>query len=464
MKKVLKLALTLMLVAVFAAGFLAYPPETAAAAETEKPLMRIAMFSDLHVEYDLQSMEKPIRNSIVNAIDYAMELTDDEGVDLVLVGGDMTGSRGSWKQTYIPKTTASIYENLASLTKNGKVLLVTGNHDPEPSAKVDTPEGGDYSGDYVDFMTDACGDFVSELYASDIRSNLSPYDELLCYRYTFNGVEFIGLNTPFVTNQAKVCGLYEAQTEWLEEELADIGEDKTVFITCHYPYESVKTIVDPSTAATSNPCGSTLKRLLSQYKNAIYCYGHVHSGDKWWAKKYTTDIVKPSGKATLVDRGVYKTSEFINAHMGSMGYYDNEYQPGGLTAKDPLVVQFVMVEVYANRISFQVYNSGVKYAPGGKQEISPLVIARDMATQMGLDPSLGIYTKPDSTTSSTDTSKNTGSADVVTDAPSVGTEGVSQEEGSSNLVPILLICGLGVLLVGIVVVAVIFLKKGKKAE
>jgi len=473
MKKVFKLCLTVLLIGIFAAGFLFNPETAAVAAETEEPLMRIAMFADLHVEYDLQSMAKPIRNSIAKAIRYAKELTEGEGVDVVLVGGDMTGSRGSWKQEYIANTTSSIFEYMSSLTKDGKVLLVTGNHDPEPSAKVDTPANGVYSGDYAGYMTGSCGEFVSDLYTSDINSSLSPYDELLCYRYTFNGIEFIGLNTPFVENQAKVCGLYAEQTEWLAEELEEIGKDKTVFLFCHYPYTSVSTIADPSTPATSNPCGADLKRLLNEYSNVVYCYGHVHSGDKWWAKKFTSDIVKPQGNSSLVDRGVYKSTNFINAHMGSMGYYDNVYQPGGLTKNDPLVVQFVMVDIYANRIEFKAHNTGVKYAPNGTEDISPLIIARDMATQMGLDPALGVYNKGDAYGGSSDSASTSTSAtpgtDEVTDLPDTGapsTDGAAAPDGdgeaSSNILPIVLLSVLGVVLIGVVVFAVLYLNKGKK--
>ncbi|MBQ4322352.1 MAG: metallophosphoesterase [Clostridia bacterium] len=479
-RKTLKWLFSFAFVAVVCVCAFLVQPVTTAAEEAEEPLMRIVMMSDLHVEYNLQAKEKPIRFSIAKACAYARELTEDKGVDVVLVGGDMSGGRGTWSQKMIPATMQSIYDYLSGMTKDGKVMFVTGNHDPEPSVKANTQIGDEYSGDYSSFMKEGCGEFVSALYAEDIDAP-SPYNELLCYRYTINGIEFIGLNTPYLENQAKVSGLYAEQGEWLTEEMKAIGADKTVILFCHYPFSSVRTIESPSVQAAGNTCGSALKQVLDAYPNVIYCYGHVHSGDKWWAKTSTADIVKPQGAASLVDRGVYKTNKFINAHMGSMGYYDNEYQPGGLSASDPLVVQFVMIELYANRIVFQAHNTGMKYAPGGKKDVTPLIIARDLAAQFGLDPSEGVYKKGDayggssdtstatsSTATTTDTSATTDTATTgsVSELPSVTDSlntSVSGGENTSNSLPIILGVVLGVVVLGAVVFLLLFLKKNKKA-
>ena len=407
-----KTLLTVALMAIVGLGAMfALLPDTAQAASDE-PIMRIALFSDLHVEYNLQQNDKPMRMSTAKSVQYLRQLTDDEGVDVVLVGGDMSGGRGTWTQSYIPKTMDSVYEFMAQGTKDGKVLFVTGNHDPEPSAAAKTPKGGVYSGDYSSYMLKNVGKFVSSLYAEDVKGGeKSPYNELLCYRYTINGIEFVGVNTPWVSNQATVCGFYAEQTQWLKEEMAKIGKDKTTFLICHYPKDSLKTISNPSTYAASNTCSSDMKQVLAQYPNIIYCYGHVHSGDTWWAKTKTLDILKLEGRTSLAAQGIYKNTGIIYTHMGSMGYYENVYQPGSLSAADPQVCQFLTVDLYANRITFQSHNTGAKYHPNGTKEIQPITVHRNLAAQFGLPDEEGYIT-----TKNTNTLTLTGdSSDQISD-------------------------------------------------
>ena len=383
-----KTLLMLALVAVFGIGaFLALSPVTVEAA-SDTPQMRIALFSDLHVEYDLQRNDKPIRPATAKAVQYARKLGDGKGFDVVLVGGDMTGGRGSWKkQAYVTNTKNSVYEYMAQASKDGKVLFVAGNHDADPSLIAGTPAGGDFSGDYSAIMKSKVGNFVSALYADDVKKGASPYNELLCYRYTINGIEFIGLSTPYlgVEGNSALCA---EQTAWLTAEMKKIGKSKTVFLLCHYPKNSIGTMDTPA-KTSSNQCQTDLNKLFSQYTNIIYCYGHVHSGDLYWAKNNTSELVKPEGKQSQVAKGIYTNTGIIAAHMGSMGYYDNAFQPGGLTADDPVVCQFVSVELYANRIVFQVHNTGEEIPTGGSKEIETLTVARNMAAQFGLPESEG---------------------------------------------------------------------------
>ena len=67
--KLLKIALCLTLLAAIASSF------TVAFAGAEEPIMTIACFSDLHVEYNLQGQEFPMRPSIQNAIDVLKNVT-----------------------------------------------------------------------------------------------------------------------------------------------------------------------------------------------------------------------------------------------------------------------------------------------------------------------------------------------------------------------------------------------------
>ncbi|MBP3301013.1 MAG: metallophosphoesterase [Clostridia bacterium] len=397
-----KTLLVFILAAVFGVGaFFALSPVTADAASDE-PIMRIALFSDLHVEYGLQKNEKPMRPATAKSVQYAKELTDNKGFDVVLVGGDMSGGRGYWKnQAAVTRTKNSIYETLAKASKDGKVLFVSGNHDADPSLIVKTPAGGDFSGDYGNIMKSKVGKFVSALYADDVKKGLSPYNELLCYRYTINGMEFIGLNTPYlgVEGNESLCA---EQTAWLTAEMKKIGKSKTVFLLCHYPKTSIGTMDTPAKTSASQ-CQVDLNKLFSQYPNIIYCYGHVHSGNLYWAKNNTSELVKPEGKSTQVAKGIFSNTGIVAAHMGSMAYYENTLQPGSLSIEDPVVCQFVAVDVYANRISFRVHNTGEQTPPGGKREIGALTIARNMAAQFGLPETEGVLDSVNSNKPATNT-------------------------------------------------------------
>ena len=441
-----KTILSLLLLLTFLISFV---PEWSSSSAEEEPLMRIVMFSDLHVEFGLQDLKTPIRPSTLKAVNYVLDdLTDGNGVDVVMVGGDMTGPRGSWNQSVVTKTKNSVNQVLSSMTKDNKVLYVMGNHDPEPSLGIGENRTTDYSGDYSSFMNQSCGEPVSVLHSDDILSGLSPYNEVLCYRYTINGIEFIGMNTPYTPKKngvySELSGLYVDQVEWVEEELAKIGKDKTVFLFSHYPIDSLRTLLTPTALDAENMAKKEMERILKEYPSTVYCFGHTHSGETRWAKKKTSELVQLQ-QMSLAGQGLYSTKSYIDCHMGSMGYYDNPYQPGGLTAEDPMVVQFVMVELYADRMVFQVHNTGEKAAVNGSYEISPLAVSRDLRAQFGLPTATE---EPDTTQTTDGNSQST----VPSEIP--------QEESSA--LPIVLGAGLcGVVVIGVVVLLLVLRKKPK---
>ena len=414
----------------------------------EEPLIRIVMFSDLHVEFGLQHNGDPLRPSTEKAIDYVLDtLTDGDGVDVVLVGGDMIGPRGGWDSQTMAKTKHAIHESLSRMTKDNKVLYVSGNHDPEVSLGLGEGKTEEYSGDYSQYMEQSCGEPISALYSEDIRSGLSPYNEILCYRYTIGGMEFIGMNSPYTSEADGIystySGLYADQVEWVSDELAKIGKDKTVFLFSHYPVKSLRTLLSPTSFSPDNQSQEELEQILKEYPNVVYCFGHAHSGETRWAKSRTTELVQVQGMS-LAGQGLYQSKNYVDCHMGSMGYYDNPYQPGGLTAEDPMVVQFVMVELYADRMVFQVHNTGEKEAYQGAYEVKPFALARDLAAQLGV-------TVPESS----DTTRETDSSAENSVSSFLSTEA---EAGNGFPIPVIAVA-VGVLLVGTGVAVVVLLRK-----
>lgn len=452
MKKAIKSLLALVLVLTVFAGFLPAKVQAEAAAEqAEEPVMRIAFFSDLHIEFGLQDNATAVRPSTIKAAKAALALTDGEGFDVVLVGGDMTGHRGNWTTEKVTKVKKQIHETMTGITKDGKVLYVGGNHDQDSSEAAKAVGTDDFSGCYADLMTKTAGEFVSALYSDDISKNLSPFNEILCYRYTFGGMEFIGISTPHLA-ELGASGLYPQQTQWLEDEMAKIGKDKTVFILCHYPEDALFTYLNKSTVSASNICKDQLMDIFATYPNIVYCYGHHHSGENWWARSKSTDLVKVPDGMSLAGANLYKAKGYISSHMGSMGYYDTPYQPGGLTTADPECVQFVTVDVYADRLTFQVHNAGAQPAKGGKMEVSPISFARDLADQLGVEAPQKNPANPQNPS---------GSAPAATDGANATATG---GQNGNNLLPILLLGGLGVVLVACVVVLVLVLGKKKPQD
>ena len=418
----------------------------ASATNPEEPIMRIAFFSDLHLEFGLQNNPQAVRPSVTKAMQVAMDLTDGEGYDVVLVGGDVTGHRGGWDGETITKVKTQIHETFTGITKDGKVLYVAGNHDPDPSEAAGPATHTDYSGCYADLMQESAGEFTDALYSDDIAKDLSPFNEVLCYRYTFGGMEFIGISAPYIVGNG-VSALYPQQTQWVEDELAEIGADKTVFILCHFPESSFETYLNKNTPASSNICKDHLADILEEYSNVVYCYGHVHSGTSWWAKKNTSELVKAPKGTSIAGAGLYKTKGYISSHMGSMWYYDTPYQPGIEGTEDSECVQFITVEVYADRLTFQAHNSGNKPAQGGNWDVTAVSFVRDLYAQLGVE--------------APEVSENPVSGQAAADRPTDQTAGQPRK---ANSLPLLIGVGVGgLVIVGAAVVLLVWKLPAKKS-
>ena len=158
-----------------------------------------------------------------------------------------------------------------------------------------------------------------------------------------------------------------------------IGADKTVVIFSHYPMGSV---VSP--AGSDRNSGSMLKNLFSQYPNVIYCYGHVHGGDEYQVRENTMELVSSQGRVTKLENNAVESKNWIYCHMGSLGYYDYTYQPGGLKAEDPYVVQVLFIDFYADHITFQMHNTGAREPSGGTYYPSSYTVMRDMTARLSI--------------------------------------------------------------------------------
>ncbi len=343
MKKFLSLFIILLLLLTSVPG----SAETA-----EEPLFTIACFSDLHVDYGIQNRETPIRKTTIEAANFVKNKFG--GADLVMVGGDMTSQddkNSTWTEESVNKVRDCIQDTMATASKDGKVIYITGNHDSQAGVAA----GGTFwSGDYEKYMLATLGEYDAAFYREG-----SKYEELLCYRYNIRGLEFIGINTPSIADASNT--LFSSQLKWVESELEKIGKDKTVIILCHYPVVSLR---EQGTDENESP--NYMNNILSEYPNVIYCYGHAHGSEEWYVRADTSELVN------------VRESGGIDCHMGSMSYYKNPLRDDWLTADEPEIVQLMMISFYGDRIEFQMYNTGEMSASESVYELKAFTVERDM--------------------------------------------------------------------------------------
>lgn len=331
------------------------------------PLLTVACFADLHVDYGIQSWNPPIRQGTVNAV---KALKDMGGADVVLVGGDILSTndtRSPWSEQSIKASMDTVYETLMKGSTKGLVFPVTGNHDSEPG---NAAGGKVYSGDWEPYLLEYAGDFDAVS-----RNTGSKFNEVLGYRYSYFGMEFININTPYLPTRSS--GLYASQAQWLEEQLKSIDKNKTVIVTCHYPVVHAQYPI--TTVSGGGDARKAFEDVVKKYPNVLWCYGHVHHNDSEYANYSAAEKITPSGTTTKNADNSYTTNGYVSCHMGSMGYYDNKFQPGGLQAAEPQIVQFMLMEFYEDHITFSFHNTGEKTAVEGVLELGTYTIRRDLS-------------------------------------------------------------------------------------
>lgn len=353
-------------------------PTSEAGNGEDQPLITIGTISDPHTDYKLQNKKPFIREAFITA----MEALKEEGIDLLLVGGDMTsdnqdgGKNYRWEPEVYDQTMAQYHKYASQASKTGKTLWACGNHDHEVGRFKDGSYTlGDYNSyeGFVNMMLADCG-YPIDLYLheDDASGGMFP-DHWLGAHYNVNGFDFIVINPPYANYQSYSAGMLE----WLDNTLAKIGADKTVFITGHYPLTDNRGISTPSYGLGGDQY-TQFVNVLNKYSNAIYFYGHNHGGaESVYISSDTFERIThyDANGNVINDRSINPTS-FITAFMGSAGYYNYSLNEGGLAAADPYIIQAMTVTVYSNRIEFKMINCGEK--EGEKREPEIWTVVRDV--------------------------------------------------------------------------------------
>jgi len=323
-----------------------------------------------------------VRPSSQKAVEYIAKKSG--GADLVMVAGDILGGRGDWDKNTIKSTLDASYKLFRSASSNGKVMIATGNHDCSASALIGAEKVN--SNDYSEYLKKDLGDFEAALFSTDIEAQKEvPFEEILCYRYKINGLDFIGINTPYgdrrQVGQKGYNGLYLEQVEWLEKELKSIGKDKTVFVLCHYPLDMFYTVTasfEKTDISDKNESLLLMTKIHKEYPNMIYCCGHTHIEEDQ-ARFEASEVIRP-----------YVKDGAITCHLGSLAYYNDHYG-GHLTNEDTKVIQTTLIKIYSDKIIFEKYNTGEKSSYGGNYQIKPLVIKRDLSKQLQIETKTNLF-------------------------------------------------------------------------
>ncbi len=461
---------------------------------SEKPIYTIAMLSDLHIDGDMPTKENPLKSTITNAVDYIKSVG---GADVIMLGGDIIGEgvyhtnekrKSKWTYNNILTTMQYLDDTLATATKTGKnILYVSGNHDKQPGvvAEYKDPSVRIHSAEYSRYMFNRTGGFIDALYMRDIEgysANTIRYpDEVLCYRYSIGGMEFIGINQSYTGNPSLISKdegagqqMYPQQALWVREQLEKIGKDKTVFVFCHYQIKTKNTGYEEFGAVSKFAhLGSPTEILLEtfeQYPNVIYTYGHIHWRNETPMAWYnTSEFVWNYGNSVQNEDGSYTTDGYHYIYMGSISHSDTKFDRTVPVGGDSNVSQINMVDIYKDHITFRVVNVGAGQPVSSVRELTSYTIKRDMSqldaydgvTEEPATSAFETYTNPQVTSKIEETEATTTSAPAD---PAPDSETSGKGTGNGKLDPKLIAIPVSAAVIAGAAIGIAAVKKKKKTK
>ena len=367
--KLFSILLVVAVVAALSAGF--NNGSIIAKAEGEDPYFVMECISDLHhADNYVTSTTSGVRPNVQKVVN-TMKEVDGDSIDAVIVGGDVT-SGATTTESNLYRLLGLIEDKMLELTPN--TFWITGNHDY--NAGEENFNSADY---YFRFVEPNAGPVETD---DDIYIEEYNGKEYVCgYHYTINGCEIICLSNPYYTLAGTLQSSNYVYTdgtfEWLDATLFRVTEDpyRPVFIVGHYPLRDSNFINRPD-KGLSVECDEKMKDILSFYDNIYYLYGHDHGrSDRAWIHEKTEQRVTeyddhwnilnpenpPEGDVE------YGEKKFTTIFMGSMNYYDANFNGVGIT-------QALTVYVYEDRVEFAMKNYDTN--DGGSYEIEPYISER----------------------------------------------------------------------------------------
>ena len=338
--------------------------------EKGKLLYTVGVMSDFHIDCGIEQWNFPVREDV---IDTTTKIRNEENANAMIVTGDITSCHmgANYTQALFNKVRESVRQTMNSATENGYTMYVTGNHEYSTGATNYN------SGDYSFIMEEDIGPFKHALYMDDAHT------KLLAYHYEIDGLNFIGINTPY--NGGENHGDYVitlSSIDFVESVLNEIGQEKLVIVACHYPFNDSRGISSSGKGmSNTSDMNNRLKAVLNAHPNTVYVYGHDHGG--MHIKTDTFERVTPyRNDGTVIGTRQEAPSGFVSSFAGSMSYYNsyityNGQTYSGIYSYGPPLYQALMVYVYDNCVELKMKNYGV--INGGSEDLESYVFPKSFS-------------------------------------------------------------------------------------
>ncbi len=349
-----------------------------------KKLLTAFCFTDIHNQQSMLDYPTTLRKSLIRAKELAIE---EFGLsDIAIVGGDNISDYPHWnKSCALPKKNfldikKKIHECVSESVKDNKVLYVAGNNDMI-LGDIGTEENQPYNTtDFYDLMDNSFGELpLSERFT--LTSAQKPKERYRgAFHYVVNGIDFIGINIDPNTAFNSHEGYYSSETlVWVKNKLDEIDPDgrKCVFVVGHL--SAIYYYNDGELRETMiNGDSSLFYDIFKGHQNSFYLYGHVH-GERSCYRECSSGAVlhidgnnMPLGDNLNESDSRGKKYAYSFVHMGGLRpfggqYFENDgiegyggegdlkYFPGTAT---PKLAQFLVFEVYSDRVVFHIRNTG----------------------------------------------------------------------------------------------------------
>ena len=349
-----------------------------------KKILTAFCFTDIHNQQAMLDYPTTLRTSLVEAKRLA---TEEFGLaDIAVVGGDNISDYPHWnKSCALPKKNfldirEKLHACVSSSTTDGKVLYVAGNNDMI-LGDIGTEENEPYNTtDFYDLMDNAFGE-LPESERIVLTSTEKPKERYLgAFHYVVGGIDFIGINIDPNTAFNSHEGYYNDETLlWVKEKLNEIDRDgtKPIFVFGHL--SAIYYYNDGALRETMhNGSRALFYEIFRGHRNCFYLYGHLHGEhacfreDSSGAVLHIDDQGKPLGDNLHETDSVGKDYAYSFVHMGGLRPFGKQYFEkdgvsgyGGGTeltyfhgTATPTIAQFLVFEVYPDRVVFHIRNTG----------------------------------------------------------------------------------------------------------
>lgn len=341
-------------------------------------------FTDIHNQQAMLDYPTTLRKSLITAKELAV--AEFGKADVALVGGDNVSDYPYWNASCaLPKKNfldikTKLHKCISEGVKDGKVLYVAGNNDMI-LGDIATEENEPYNTtDFYDLMDHAFGK-LPESERMVVKSDEKPNERYWgAFHYVVHGIDFIGINidpnSAFNTHE----GAYHNDALiWVKNKLNEIDPDgnRCVFVVGHL--SAIYYDTDGQLCETMiNGDRNLFYDIFQGHRNTFYLYGHLHGENACYRTHSSGAVLHldehnlPIGKNLNERTSRGKNYAYSIVHMGGLRPfqpqnfeddalvgYGGEKEPKLFPGTgSPKLAQFLVFEVYHDRVVFHIRNAG----------------------------------------------------------------------------------------------------------